>query len=75
MLLQLGRPLEALAAFEASLRESPNRFNALYGAAHAAEQAGQREQARAYYRQLLQTASKASTRPELARARLFLAGK
>lgn len=75
LLLQLGRPQEALAAFEASLRESPNRFNALYGAAHAAEQAGQDEQARAYYRQLLQTASKASTRPQLARARLFLAGK
>ena len=74
LLLELKRPREALAAFEASLRESPNRFNALYGAAHAAELAGQREQARAYYRQLLRTASKASTRPELARARRFLAG-
>ena len=37
MLLEIGRPAEALAAYEASLREAPNRFNSLYGAARAAE--------------------------------------
>ena len=73
LLLELERPREARVAFETSLRESPNRFNALYGAARAAESAGQREQARAYYRQLLGIAGKSSTRPELESARRFLA--
>ena len=53
LLLALNRAPEARTAFETSLRESPNRFNALYGAARSAELAGQREQAGAYYRQLL----------------------
>lgn len=37
MLLELGRPAEALAAYEASLQLSPNRLNSLLGAAKAAE--------------------------------------
>jgi tetratricopeptide (TPR) repeat protein len=75
LLLALGRASEAQAAFETSLRESPNRFNALYGAARSAERAGQHEQAAAYYRQLLEIASESSPRPELENARRFLAGR
>jgi tetratricopeptide (TPR) repeat protein len=41
-LLDAGRPDEALAAFEASLRLNPGRLAATQGAARAAEQAGQR---------------------------------
>ncbi len=37
MLLEMGRPGEALAEYQASLREAPGRFNSLYGAGRAAE--------------------------------------
>jgi len=36
MLLELHRPADALKEFEASLKNAPNRFNAVYGAAKAA---------------------------------------
>ena len=42
MLLQLKQPAEALKEFEATLKKEPNRFRALYGAAHAAALAGDR---------------------------------
>ncbi|HXF62122.1 MAG TPA: hypothetical protein VNK95_10920 [Caldilineaceae bacterium] len=74
MLLELGRPAEALAEFEASHVVEPNRFRGLYGAAVAAEQAGETEKARAYYEALLELAATAdSERPELAAAESFLA--
>lgn len=72
MLLALKRPQEALAQYENSLRESPNRFAALYGAARAAELAGLGDRARAHYARLLAIASPDSIRPELAQARKFL---
>lgn len=53
LLLDLGRPQEALAAYEATLADSPKRFNGLAGAARAAELSGNREQARGYYEELL----------------------
>ncbi|GAB3835598.1 tetratricopeptide repeat protein [Hymenobacter jeollabukensis] len=74
MLLQLNQPAPALAAYEANLRQHPNRFNGLYGAAVAAERAGQPVKAAAYFQQLTEVARAAnSTRPELAVARAFLA--
>jgi tetratricopeptide (TPR) repeat protein len=45
LLLELGRPAEALAAYEAALAAAPNRFNGLAGAARAAEKAGRSERA------------------------------
>lgn len=75
MLLALDRPQDALAQYESSLRESPNRFAALYGAARAAESAGLDDKAQAHYARLLEIASPESTRPELAHARKFLAKK
>ncbi|OON66972.1 hypothetical protein [Hymenobacter sp. CRA2] len=73
MLLELQQPAAALAAYEATLQKHPNRFNALYGAATAAEKAGQSKKATLYYQQLLTVAPAAETaRPELAAARLFL---
>ena len=42
MLLELGDPAQALKEFEVSHRVEPNRFRGIYGAAHAAEAAGQR---------------------------------
>ena len=35
MLALLGKPAEAIEAYEASLKISPNRFNSLYGAGRA----------------------------------------
>jgi hypothetical protein len=59
ILLELSRGAEALKEYEASLRTSPNRFNGLYGAARAAETAGERAKARQYYSKLLEIAPQA----------------
>ncbi len=73
MLLELNRPQEALAEYEQSMKVDPNRFNALYGAARAAELAGQPAKAKSYYAALLANcADSHSDRPELARARTML---
>ena len=66
-------PAPALAAFEHSQRAEPERFRGLFGAARAAEVAGERDKARTYYEQLLAVAASADTeRPELQQARAFL---
>src|SRR5262249_5378250 len=53
MLLKSDRPQRALEAFEADLRNEPGRFWSLYGAAQAAERAGDRERARSFYSDLV----------------------
>jgi tetratricopeptide (TPR) repeat protein len=76
MLLEMKRPEQALAEYEADLKFNPNRFNGLYGAAHAAEMAGKTEQANTYYAQLLKGCNGSnSDRPELAHAKSLLAQK
>jgi hypothetical protein len=73
LLLALGRPAEALAEFEASQRTDPNRFHGLAGAARAADLAGKRDRARAYYEQLLVLTQSADTeRPEMRQAKAYL---
>jgi tetratricopeptide (TPR) repeat protein len=73
MLLALGQPAEALAAYEAAFERSPNRFNSLYGAAKAAERLGDRATAAHYYRQLVENCKDAEAqRPQLLEARAFL---
>ncbi|MFZ0747981.1 MAG: hypothetical protein WAM70_01380 [Pyrinomonadaceae bacterium] len=52
LLLELREPEQALKEFEASLLLLPNRFNGLYGAAKAAESAGDRNKARNFYAKL-----------------------
>ena len=76
MLMELGKPAEALQEYEATLSISPNRFNSLYGAANAAAKAGDKEKARNLYAQFMALCSHAdSERPELVQAKLFLAPK
>jgi tetratricopeptide (TPR) repeat protein len=76
MLLGAKQPGPALEAFEATLRVAPERFNALAGAARAADQAGNREKASAYYAKLLRNCDQADgDRPELRDAKVFLAQK
>jgi tetratricopeptide (TPR) repeat protein len=73
MLLELNQPAEALAEYQAALRVAPNRFNALSGAAHAAEKLGDLKRARLYYTQLLDLCAHADgDRTELQDARTFL---
>jgi hypothetical protein len=53
LLVELGRPTDALAEYEISLRSAPARFNTLAGAARAAEAAGQKEKAKNFHDQLM----------------------
>jgi hypothetical protein len=72
MLLEAGRPGDALVEFKATVAKEPNRFRGLYGAARAAEISGDRTQALDFYRQLLEVAAEADTdRPEIRHARSF----
>lgn len=73
LLLQQDQPRLALAEFEASLRNDPNRFRNLYGAARAAELSGNRRQARAYYKRLLDQGGAADGRAEIKQAKRALA--
>jgi tetratricopeptide (TPR) repeat protein len=73
LLLQVGQPAAALREFETSIKENPNRYRGLYGAARAAEVSRDHEKATGYYGKLLELASKADTpRPEIARAKSYL---
>ncbi|HXH06124.1 MAG TPA: hypothetical protein VNI83_05980 [Vicinamibacterales bacterium] len=75
LLIELKRPREARAAYEASLAEAPNRFNAVAGAARAAEAAGDRAAAARYYRQLVALCHTPCARPEVRRAETFLTAR
>jgi len=76
ILLEAKRPQQALAEYQADLKFNPGRFNALYGAAQAAEAAGKQGDASEYYAMLLKNCEGgSSTRPELSRARKLLAKK
>jgi len=74
LLLELKQPAAALTEFEASFRNTPERFNGLYGAARAAKMAGDQKAAGSYYTKLLALAREADTpRSEIQEARAFLA--
>ena len=74
MLMALKQPAAALAEFERSQVREPNRFRSLAGAALAADAAGDRAKARRLYARLLELARDAdSPRPELVRAKAYLA--
>ena len=47
-----NQPKESLVEYEAVLKVAPNRFNAVYGAARAAEASGNNEIAKRYYQKL-----------------------
>ena len=73
MLLLSNKAAEALTAYEVDLKKRPNRFNALFGAASAAEQLKDNEKAISYYQQLLAMVGSAKTnRHEVETAKLFL---
>jgi len=73
MLLELDQPAEALHAFETLLEDDPHRFRGVYGAARAAELAGDMAKAETYYTELVDLAAGAhGERPEVAQAQAFL---
>jgi tetratricopeptide (TPR) repeat protein len=62
------QPAAALVEYEAVLKAAPNRFNALYGAANAADATGNSARANLYYKKLSEIAG-GDERPELITAR------
>src|SRR5579859_3197035 len=69
MLMETGSPSLAFTEYKGELKVTPRRFRGLAGVARAAELAGDREAAAAYYQQLLAlTKDSGSTRPELTHA-------
>jgi tetratricopeptide (TPR) repeat protein len=72
MLMLENHPQDALAEYEAVLKVAPNRFNALYGAASAADAAGNASAATRYFQKLLEVGV-GDERPELTTARKKLA--
>jgi tetratricopeptide (TPR) repeat protein len=73
MLMELKRPAEALKEYEASQLREPNRCRGLYGAGQAAEQSGNRDKARHYFSKLIELAGSGDFRPEMEKARRYLA--
>jgi len=74
LLMEMGQPAPALREYRAALKENPNRYRGLYGAAKAAEAAGDRRMAADYFAKLVALSTNADTvRPELAGAKAYLA--
>jgi tetratricopeptide (TPR) repeat protein len=61
LLLEMGQPAAALNEFETALRQTPNRFRAFWGAARAADSAGDRQKASDYFGKLVSLTSNADT--------------
>lgn len=74
LLLRLGRPSEALAAYASSDERWPGRFHTVAGAARAAEASGERDLAARYYQRLLDLVGD-SDRPAVEEAARFVAAR
>jgi len=75
MLLELKRPADALAEYKMVLKNSPNRFDGLLGAARSAQATGDTGTAQSFYAKLAGICGSAADRPELAEAKTYLARK
>jgi hypothetical protein len=75
VLLETNHPADALAAYEAALREAPNRLNSLAGAARAADASGQAARAAELRARLAEIAVPGARRPEVVEARRSLAAR
>ena len=73
LLLEAGKPADALQQFQRSLETVPKRVRSLHGAARAAAQSGDRMRAVSYFEQLLTLTATADTdRPVLRAAREYV---
>ncbi len=76
MLIEQGQPAAALMEYEASLKNAPGRLRGFYGAAKAADAAGEKKKASAYFGQLARlTRTADSDRSELREMKQHLAAK
>jgi tetratricopeptide (TPR) repeat protein len=76
LLLQIGQPAAALTEYEAALKANPNRYRGFWGAARAADAAGDRQKAADYFTKLVELSKNADTeRREIQEANAFLAKK
>src|ERR1700704_5108803 len=74
LLLEMGQPAAALNEFETALKQTPNRFRAFWGAARAADSAGDRQKASEYFGKLVDLAQNADTeRQEIREAKEYWA--
>ncbi len=72
LLLEMGQPGAALNEFETALKQTPNRFRAFWGAARAADSAGDRQKAAEYFGKLVDLARNADTeRQEIREAKAY----
>jgi tetratricopeptide (TPR) repeat protein len=72
LLLETGQPAAALNEFETALKQTPNRFRVFWGAARAADAAGDRQKASDYFGRLVNLASNADAeRQEIRVARAY----
>jgi tetratricopeptide (TPR) repeat protein len=71
MLRAQDHPAEALKEYEASMKITPSRLNGIYGAAKAAQAAGDDEKAKLYFGKLLELAG-SSNRKSVANARAYM---
>ena len=74
MFMELHQPAQALQEYQSVLKVSPNRFNDLYGAAAAAQMAGDSSKAKAYYSTLRENCPPAADREELQKMKMVAAG-
>ncbi|HEY6944109.1 MAG TPA: hypothetical protein VI431_03140, partial [Candidatus Acidoferrum sp.] len=75
MLMEVKRPVDALTEYKVALKNSPNRFDGLLGAARAAQASGDATAAQTYYAQLTSVCAPGADRPELAEAKTYRAQK
>jgi hypothetical protein len=73
MLLEAGKPAEALAEYEKSQVREPMRYRSLYGAGKAAAAANNSEKARFYFARLVDMAGPGVRAPDLQAVRQYLA--
>ncbi len=74
LLLEFGKPQDALREYRVALQLSPNRFNGLFNAGLAAENSGDRVAAQSYYSILLKSTNNGrdSLRSEIKHAQKFV---
>jgi tetratricopeptide (TPR) repeat protein len=76
LLLEEGDAASALNEYEASMKNAPERVRGFYGSAKAAEAAGAKEKAAAYFHELMRLARDADgDRAEIREARQFAVAK
>jgi tetratricopeptide (TPR) repeat protein len=72
LLMEIGRPREALEAYKRSLQTTPQRLNGLAGAGRAALAIGDLERAAAHYRALLESTAQETDRSVVLEARRYV---